>query len=271
MTWIFHFQGTTLTLMMCWGFPIFLAAADCKFISTLISFPLTIPLITVVMILRVHAMWNQSKWILSALLFIYVPQVILSFVFSGIYYNPNTFLSVTIAHVIDFSFCAGSSIPTPLQLGLSIPRFILATVLLVFAIIPTLTQSVEMYTVTKVWQPSKIMQKLVKDGIVYFLVNMLYNTHDIIVNGSTLNATSVLFLGMFSCVAICPIMPRFIISIRELHDRERRGNWMDTGFNLLSQLASEDATVCASQIANGAEDDPEATRLDILGDNTQQV
>jgi hypothetical protein len=45
------------------------------------------------MILRVYAMWNQSKMILFILLFIYVPQVIVSFVVVGIYYNPNTHLS----------------------------------------------------------------------------------------------------------------------------------------------------------------------------------
>ena len=45
------------------------------------------------MILRVYAIWNQSKRILYILLFIYVPQVILGFVFTGIYDNSNTHLS----------------------------------------------------------------------------------------------------------------------------------------------------------------------------------
>ena len=45
------------------------------------------------MILRVYAMWNQSKRVLSILLFIYMPQVIVPFVFQGIYGNPNTYLS----------------------------------------------------------------------------------------------------------------------------------------------------------------------------------
>ena len=45
------------------------------------------------MILRVYAMWNQSKMILYILLFIYVPQVIVSFVAQGIYTNTNTCLS----------------------------------------------------------------------------------------------------------------------------------------------------------------------------------
>ena len=37
-------------------------------------------------------MWNQSKRILYFLLFIYVPQVVVSFVFQIIYNNP-TYLS----------------------------------------------------------------------------------------------------------------------------------------------------------------------------------
>ena len=45
------------------------------------------------MILRVYAMWNQSKRVLYCLLFIYVPQVILAFVDVGVYNNPNTYLS----------------------------------------------------------------------------------------------------------------------------------------------------------------------------------
>jgi hypothetical protein len=42
------------------------------------------------MILRVYAMWNRSKRVLYILLFIYLPQVLLSFVGGGI---TNTYLS----------------------------------------------------------------------------------------------------------------------------------------------------------------------------------
>lgn len=71
-------------------------------------------------------------------------------------------------------------------------------------------------------------------------------------------------------------MPRFIISIRERY--ERRGDWqgIDTGFGLssLSQLASENATLGANQIAGGNVDEPEAIQLKVRGhrgDNTHQV
>jgi hypothetical protein len=45
------------------------------------------------MILRLYAMWNQSKMILYILLFICVSLAIISFVGEGIYNNPNTYLS----------------------------------------------------------------------------------------------------------------------------------------------------------------------------------
>ena len=45
------------------------------------------------MILRVYAMWNRSIRILYILMFIYVPQMIGSFVFQGVYNNPNIYLS----------------------------------------------------------------------------------------------------------------------------------------------------------------------------------
>jgi hypothetical protein len=45
------------------------------------------------MILRVYAMWNKSKRILYILLFIYVPQGIVSLCYLGIYHIPNISLS----------------------------------------------------------------------------------------------------------------------------------------------------------------------------------
>ena len=45
------------------------------------------------MIMRVYAMWNRSKRILYILLFIYVPLVVASFVFAGVYFSSNTYYS----------------------------------------------------------------------------------------------------------------------------------------------------------------------------------
>lgn len=62
-----------------------------------------------------------------------------------------------------------------MQLGLSIPRFILGVALLVLAVIPTVKQSIEIYKVIKMWRPNKNMQQLTRDGILYFLVYVMFS------------------------------------------------------------------------------------------------
>ena len=100
------------------------------------------------------------------------------------------------------------------------------------------------------------------------------------------NSTGVLFLATLSYTFIVVMSPRFIISIRELYDRDLRGRWngIDSGFGVLSQaVASEDAVVSAIAFADvnpgqeedrameGGEGDSEGIRLEPLGDGTQQV
>ena len=86
-------EGPAIYLAALWGYPIFLAAGDCESLYPQFHFPWSCSQITVVMILRVYAMWHQSKSILYSLLFIFVLQIIVSLVFAGIYYNPNTHFS----------------------------------------------------------------------------------------------------------------------------------------------------------------------------------
>ena len=140
-------------------------------------------------------MWNRSKRILYILLFIYIPQVIISLVGQGIYVNPNTYLSgmyvlsqtgiqhiasclltfspVTIVQVIDVAFCNISITNVSSQMlpwVITTLRLVLAAMLLILAVISTLKGSVVMYKATKKWQPNHYMQLFVKDGIFYFLV-----------------------------------------------------------------------------------------------------
>ena len=79
------------------------------------------------------------------------------------------------------------------------------------------------------------------------------------------------------------MMPRFIIGVRELYDRNLRRRWLgiDTGFGVLSQnTPSQNVGVSAIAFADVApgrdqimEDtnESEAIRLAVLGDHTHQV
>ena len=145
------------------------------------------------MILRVYAMWNQSKRILYILLLVYVPQVIVSFTLTGIYDNPNTYLTgmfleirsssqsdtllllsspVTAPQVLNLSICLASQYNAPQLIYLydGIPRLTLSAMLLILAGGQTIKQSVDMYKATKQWQPNRYMQQLTQDGILYFLM-----------------------------------------------------------------------------------------------------
>ena len=193
-------------------------------------------------------------------------------------------------------------------------QFILSVALLCFAVIQVLKQSFEMYKATKQWQPNKYLQQLVTDGFIYFLVyvflfytlsiatrkyqelttwtsvfrcrNVFYNTIALTQFGRVaIDSTAVLFLSTLSYIFIDVMSPRFIISIRELYDRDLHGRWngIDSGFGVLSQAVSgEDAVVAAIAFADvnpgqeegqavEGEGDSEGIRLEPLGDGTQQV
>ena len=86
--------------------------------------------------------------------------------------HPTTLSPVTIVQVMDFSICDASSRNTLFILSMcdGILRFVLGAALLILAVTQTLKQSVNMYKATKHWQPNRYMQRLMKDGILYFLV-----------------------------------------------------------------------------------------------------
>ena len=116
--------------------------------------------------------------------------------------------------------------------------------------------------------------------------NLFYNLVGIIQDGTTINNDSAIILSMLSALALYPLMPRFIISVRELYDRDSRGRWqgIDTGFGVLSQsVASEDgaaSTIAFAEVAPAQDQimqadqediDTEAIQLEVVSDGGHQV
>jgi len=218
---------TVLFAIGDWAYMIFLAAAD------------------LVMILRVYALWSHNKVILGILLFIYIPQIFVSFIWEIVYYSPGNTLEVSVGQVLNFKFCNyASTLTTPSATWRALPRFVLGAVMLILAVIPTLKYSINMYRVTKTWQSNRSIKLLLKEGAVYFVVNLLFN----IVNAITLaNFDFLIFLDSFSYAVSCTIVPRFIISIRALYDRDQRNRYqgLDTGFGMCSQTVGHQNTATA--------------------------
>jgi hypothetical protein len=141
---------------------------------------------TVVMMLRVYAMWHRSRRVIYLLVFMLILQGITLSVtlginspsFTGMYllalfrFDTITLISclVSVARVLDIPFCTFSDNISPiLNLYLSIPRFSLSFTLLVLSVISTLKESIQMYRETRQWKPNRYLQMIVKDGTIYFL------------------------------------------------------------------------------------------------------
>ncbi|KAF8424401.1 hypothetical protein L210DRAFT_680165 [Boletus edulis BED1] len=224
--------------------------------------------VDLVMILRVYAMWNRSRMILYILLFIFVLQTIIIVVLDGSYDNPSTHFPVTVAQVLDFSFCKLSYINTPSTLFVYriAPRFVLSAALVIFAVSQTLKQSFEMYKATKQWQPNRYMQKLVGDGIIYFIVNVLYQVFGVL---RPSNDIATIPLTILLLITFYTLIPRFIIGIRELYACDiRRGRFhIDTGFGMQSRSnAGLDTTVSAIVFMDGHQGPEVEGDMDNSGD-----
>ncbi|KAF8440000.1 hypothetical protein L210DRAFT_3541406 [Boletus edulis BED1] len=229
--------------MSGWTYVVFLSATD------------------LMMILRVYAMWNRSRTILSILLLLLVMQTIVAVVLDGIYDNPNTHISVTIGQVSDFSFCniSGMNTPATLQVYQTAPRLVISAALVILAVSQTLKQSFEMYKVTKQWQPNRYMQKLVGDGILYFIMNIIFQVDLLALFTTPTDSTVRDFLDVFLHIIFYTLIPRFIISIRELHDHAIPGRFhIDTGFGVVSQSNAGPDTTMSAMVFVGGNQGPEA-------------
>ena len=111
---------------------------------------------------------------------------------------------------------------------------------------------------------------------------LCYDISDIIQKGIETNSTANLFLSALSKLAIASVVPRFIISTRELYDRDLRRSWEgnDTGFGVLSRPAANGTAVVSAIVfaeANPAQsqavegDAEDARSITGSGGDTSQV
>lgn len=115
---------------------------------------------------------------------------------------------------------------------------------------------------------------------------MFFNISTLVEAGAIANNPLMFFLAILSDMMICPMMPRLIITMRVLYDRDVRHGWqgIDTGFGVLSQaIASQSMPVSAIAFADAAQpegqdevvegdvNDSEGIQLEELGDYRHQV
>lgn len=114
---------------------------------------------------------------------------------------------------------------------------------------------------------------------------MLYNIALGLNDQPSINSTVMLVLNTVCYLTLCPMMPQFIINVRELYYSDARGRWQgsDSGFKALPQFNYGENAVRMTEIAfvnvasrrgsimEGAASKPEVIRLEALGDSPHRV
>ncbi|KAF8557368.1 hypothetical protein OG21DRAFT_308140 [Imleria badia] len=200
-------------------------------------------IIGVAMILRVYAIYNRSRIILGVLLLIYTTQVAILIVASSIYSSPNNGI-VSVEQELDTGTtnCMFMLSTQTWYNASMIVKFILGTVMCSLVMAQFVRDSLQMYQATRKWQLNRYMTLLVREGLVYFLVTLLYNIINMlyILGGMSYSYWPQWLSYLFSAATNVPLYtlaPRFVMNIRELYVLDMQGRCdrdIDTGFGLSS-------------------------------------
>ncbi|KAF8836257.1 hypothetical protein BDN67DRAFT_1072034 [Paxillus ammoniavirescens] len=159
-------KGTVMNLINLWAFPLFLAASD------------------LLMILRVYAVYNRSRRILAILLVIYIPAMVLSIADAAYIMTQKLYLTV-VPDVADVRFCLSANNDIPyIQLSTYavVARLVIGALLCVFAVAKFIRQSLEMHKALKQWRSDRYMKLFVRESILYFIANLLFQVVSYISN-----------------------------------------------------------------------------------------
>ncbi|KAH7920549.1 hypothetical protein BV22DRAFT_793383 [Leucogyrophana mollusca] len=137
-----------------------------------------------IMVLRVFAMYNQSKVILGVLLLFFVPTVVATIVIIVKLLNISSAKSYVIAfNLLGTNYCAEVSPSTRadslLFIYLTIPRVCFDVLLVVLAVGRLVKDAVDNRMLGK-WQPNVYLRMLARDSIMYFLLNLAFTILELI-------------------------------------------------------------------------------------------
>ncbi|KAF8415056.1 hypothetical protein L210DRAFT_3588165 [Boletus edulis BED1] len=191
------------------------------------------------MILRVYAMYNRSKIILSVLLVMYLTEVVILFVGGGFYSDPN-YDKASISQIPDIAVCSIVLTTQTWNIAAATIQCILGTVLCILAVAQLMRNSVQMYQATRVWQLNRYIRILTRDGLFYFLATLFYALTTVLSNthSRTRQRSGTLLAIAIADVLLYTLTPRFVINVRELYTLDSHAHLnggIDTGFGLTSR------------------------------------
>ncbi|KAF8452705.1 hypothetical protein L210DRAFT_2052888 [Boletus edulis BED1] len=214
------------------------------------------------MILRVWAIYMQSRIILGILLTLYVLEIVSSMI---AYINVSIKFTAVPVQVLDFSFCLNNYVSSPVLADvLDGVRFPLAATMCLLVAAQFIRQSLQMYAETKQWQPGRYMNLFVREGLLYFLAVFLFALCDLLLFGTNIPIIGWqgLLLMIVQYVPVITLSPRCILSVRALYERDgrgQRGHNLDNGFGFTTM---HECSVDEMMFAPGDVERPEEDGLE---------
>ncbi|KAF9231086.1 hypothetical protein BU15DRAFT_82844 [Melanogaster broomeanus] len=186
----------SIYLIAVWGYIVFLCVSD------------------LVMVLRMYAMYNQSKMVLVIVLVLYIPAVVALLICTGIYYKPNAVVGDE-----TFGVCAVSLTSAPqITLYLNVTRIFLNITLCILAVARFIRHCLEMRKTLGQWRTNQYMKLLATESLLFFVVNFVSNVMSLSLAVSTPGTTLILLVALSNFLPFT-LPPRLIINMREFHMR----------------------------------------------------
>ncbi|KIJ08287.1 hypothetical protein PAXINDRAFT_18572 [Paxillus involutus ATCC 200175] len=179
---------------------------------------------------KLQSLMLIGKVILAILLVIYIPTLVLS-ITSAAYLTAQKFYVAVLA-VADVKACVVgiNNVPHVMTYG-KVARLVIGTLLCILAVAKFVRQSLEMHKALKQWRSDRYMKLFVRESILYFIANLIFN----IAIYLSISETLFIIMVINSCVFPFVLAPRFVLSVRDLYSHAV-GEHVDTGFGAVSHV-----------------------------------
>ncbi|KAH7907232.1 hypothetical protein BJ138DRAFT_1129315 [Hygrophoropsis aurantiaca] len=182
------------------------------------------------LVIRVYALFNQSKKVLIFLATCYVLQAVAVFVITGLMSNKQvlekdyTSVGPAIGSVEQAITANLSAVSNTMDQDSTILSIAFDSILLLFALWAFVKHALEAKTVNGGWSINVLVRTLVADHVLYFICNLIWLSLSIAANSVEFSVSSAILLGntldVFGALVVVA-GPRMVISIRTTENKTR--------------------------------------------------
>ncbi|KAF8558539.1 hypothetical protein OG21DRAFT_1481245 [Imleria badia] len=182
-------------------------------------------------------MYNRSRIILGVLLLMYITEILVIIVACSIYSDPS-YGTVSISQLLDITVCNIVYSTQTWNNARTIIQFVLGTAMCILVTVKFVRDSLQTYRATRKWQLNIYMTPLIRDGLLYFLVTLLYSIINMLyILGNIPQGWIARLFVITANGLLYTLTPRFFMNVRELYMLDMQGRFcgdIDTDFGLSS-------------------------------------